>query len=151
MRALTLHQPWAWAIAHADKTVENRPTAPPRVVLGDDFAVHAGLAFDLAAWAAFREGRFGELARRVPDVEKLVHGAIVAVARLDAFVRGHEQLRALGYDLDLYRRWFSGPVGNILSYRRPLASPLPCRGMQGWWPLPPDVEAAVRAQIGRAA
>ncbi len=32
--------------------------------------------------------------------------------------------------------------------RHLLATPIPCRGMQGFFPLAPDIEAAVQAQLG---
>jgi len=35
--------------------------------------------------------------------------------------------------------------------RRHLAEPVPCKGAQGLWTLPVDVEAAVVAQLARAA
>lgn len=45
MRVLTVRQPWAWAIIHGGKTVENRT----RNIAGDyrgPVAIHAGLAWD---------------------------------------------------------------------------------------------------------
>ncbi|MCS3426711.1 ASCH domain-containing protein [Leucobacter aridicollis] len=47
MRILTVQQPWAWAIIHGGKDVENRV----RNIAGDyrgPVAIHAGLAFDRA-------------------------------------------------------------------------------------------------------
>jgi len=41
-----------------------------------------------------------------------------------------------------------GPVGWVLDNVRPLTTPVACKGTQGLWAVPPDVEAAVRAQIG---
>lgn len=151
MRALTLHQPWAWAVVHADKGVENRPVAPPEALIGDDFAVHAGLVVDEAAHADFRAGRYGDAARAVPDLDKLVRGAVIGVARLDDYVRGpfFPDKPRPGRDFSSDARWFAGPVGNLLSNRRAIASPIPCRGMQGWWPVPAPVEAAVREQLAR--
>lgn len=45
MRILTVRQPWAWAIIHAGKNVENRP----RNIAGGyrgPVAIHAGLTYD---------------------------------------------------------------------------------------------------------
>ncbi|NLA29964.1 MAG: hypothetical protein GX875_10010 [Propionibacterium sp.] len=45
MKAITIRQPWAWAVIHADKTVENRS----RNIAGDYrglVAIHAGLKID---------------------------------------------------------------------------------------------------------
>ena len=50
MKALTLQQPWAWAVCHAGKRCENRAwlgapglLAVARSLVGQRFAVHAGL------------------------------------------------------------------------------------------------------------
>jgi len=43
MRALTLRQPWAWAIVHGQKRIENRPWKPWRDIIGQRIAIHAGL------------------------------------------------------------------------------------------------------------
>ena len=42
MKALTLHQPWASLIAHGVKTIETRSWAPPRQLVGQRIAIHAG-------------------------------------------------------------------------------------------------------------
>lgn len=46
MRVLTVKQPWAWAIVHAGKDVENRGVAWQ---YRGTVAIHAGLAFDMSA------------------------------------------------------------------------------------------------------
>lgn len=51
MRALTIRQPWAWAVIHAGKTVENRS----RNIAGDYrglVAIHASTRDDLNAFTA---------------------------------------------------------------------------------------------------
>lgn len=43
MKALTVLQPWAWAIMHAGKDVENRTWKPGKALaVGELFAIHAG-------------------------------------------------------------------------------------------------------------
>ena len=42
MRALTLHQPWATLIALGIKTIETRSWPPPRNLMGQTVAIHAG-------------------------------------------------------------------------------------------------------------
>ena len=42
MRALTLHQPWASLIARCVKTIETRSWAPPRSLISQMLAIHAG-------------------------------------------------------------------------------------------------------------
>lgn len=142
MRALTLHQPWAWAITHADKRVENRSRPPPKSMVGQDFAIHAGLRLDEHAVQRFYRGDFGDLAAEV-NPDDIVRGAVVAVARLTKVVE-HQYPGFEDHGGDC---WYFGPVGYLLANVRALPSPVPCRGMQGWWPLPPDVDAEVRRQI----
>lgn len=43
MRALTVRQPFAWAIAHGHKPVENRTWAPPLGAVGERIAIHAAV------------------------------------------------------------------------------------------------------------
>jgi len=42
MKALTLHPEWIFPILELDKDVENRSWAPPRAMVNQDFAIHAG-------------------------------------------------------------------------------------------------------------
>ena len=42
MKALTLHQPWASLIADGRKTIETRSWPPPRTLVGERIAIHAG-------------------------------------------------------------------------------------------------------------
>ena len=47
LRALTLWQPWAWAIVEGHKDIENRPWAPGAALrVGDPFLIHAGMKYD---------------------------------------------------------------------------------------------------------
>ncbi len=60
MRALTVKQPWAWAICHAGKDVENRGWPIPPKLLEDGpvrVALHAGKAMDLIGVDLWPDGR----------------------------------------------------------------------------------------------
>lgn len=62
MRAITVKQPWAWAIAAGGKDVENRTKPDPwRSAVGERLAIHAGKGWDRAA---FDFGPLLDLARR---------------------------------------------------------------------------------------
>jgi hypothetical protein len=137
LRALTLVQPWAWAIAHADKRVENRTWLPPRALVGAYLAIHAGKGFDKhAQWKLVQHGY------EPPALH--VHGAIVAVARVKGTVRER--------DPNVHDDpWFCGPIGWQLDEVRTFAEPVPCRGAQGLWTVPDDVLAVVRARWRNAA
>lgn len=146
MRALTIKPPWSHAIADGTKRVENRSWAAPSWAIGQDVAIHAGKGFD---WGAqFPPGLTAEWAAP----EDIPLGAVVAVARLagchdspDCY--GPLQRPGSGqhplcspWALRFQWHW-------VLADVRPLAQPVPCRGMLGLWRLPEDVESAARAQL----
>lgn len=167
MRALTLYQPFAWAVAYLDKGEENRRSLPP-LEIGETFAVHGGIRFDVFALRnIIQETGVRPSNCLLPGVRDatargvLTVGAVQAVARLEGWVRmrvlkdGCREV--LGYSSNLTplraqhaacSRWAFGPYLWLLADRMPLAIPVLCSGAQGPWKLPPDVEAAVRRQIG---
>jgi hypothetical protein len=156
MRALTLHAPWAYAVAHLEKRVENRSQPPPRTVLGKRIAIHAGLAEKPAEWTAIAkciglpDGKWtGPMATR---------GAVVATAFVYGWMRSPSDWHTVdGLPPRMGRHvgspWFVGPVGWLLTQVVTLPEPVPCRGAQGVWFLPADVAEAVARQesIARAA
>jgi hypothetical protein len=134
MRALTLWQPWAWAISHGGKRIENRGWKPPRWIIGERIAIHAGKKFD-------EEDAFDLLSELdMPDIHDLARGAVVAVATVKGYVESigesHPQ-----------HRWFCGPYGWVLDDVVALERPVPCKGALKLWFLPADVERDVLAQL----
>jgi hypothetical protein len=138
MRALTLRQPWAWAVAYGGKTCENRTR---RTTHRGEIAIHAGLTWDddaatsplITTLANWNRGN-------VPT------GAVVALAEI---VGCHE---ALGGALRCCYPWGEpGACHWELANVRPLATPVPCRGHLGLFNLPADVAAAVREQFEAVA
>jgi hypothetical protein len=57
--------------------------------------------------------------------------------------------------LDVVRKsdskWFVGPQGLVLGRRKALPQPVPAKGAQGFWRVPEDVMAQIRALTARAA
>lgn len=140
MRALTVRQPYAWAIAAGAKDVENRSRATHYRGL---LAIHAakavhrkGLDDPLILEAiAGREFAIGE-----PESSL---GAVVAVAVLagchhESTERPRSSCSPWGQP-EMYH-WALASV-------QPLREPVPCRGALGLWRLPDDVEKSVRAQL----
>jgi hypothetical protein len=128
MKALTLWQPWAWAIAHAGKRIENRSWSPPDWIIAQRLAIHAGQTIE----------RDSVLALGAPQ-DQLVTGAVVAVVTVKGWIakpRSAEQAR-----------WFSGPKGWVLDDVVALPNPVPCNGARRLWELPYDVDAEVRRQL----
>jgi hypothetical protein len=146
MKALTLRHPWAFAICNLAKCVENRGWAPRHNELssGQRFAIHAGKLSpigeiqDAFAWMI----ECGLVRQSdVPALEMLKRqqSAVVAVATFGGTTTFHPS------------RWFVGPVGWELYDVVVLPAPVPCRGAQGLWTLPQDVERLVLGEIGALA
>lgn len=148
MKALTLKHPWAFAVAHLGKDVENRTWAPPRALHGEFFAIHGGALptgralLELCECVAygFKYHHEAEIAayheRTGLDVkvsDTLTPG-LVAVARLAGVVRASDS------------PWFYGPIGWRLADVFTLPSPVPCRGAQGLWDVPENALAEVLRQ-----
>lgn len=88
--ALSVRQPWAWAIVHGGKDVENRTTGAIRA--GDmrpgRVCVHAALGMSRReyGWGAWRLARHGGTAPR-PDA--LIRGALIGVVEVRWPFRRH--------------------------------------------------------------
>lgn len=129
MRALTIRQPWAAAIAHGDKRIENRTKPIPAAHVGTTILIHAGATEDVGALP-------DDMTRHWPRH----FGAIVAVATLAGC---HQDARCC-------RPWgFPGMWHWELKDVRALPNPpRPVRGQLGLWIVPDEVLDAVRQQVG---
>jgi hypothetical protein len=125
MRALTVRQPWAWAILNAGKDIENRSWTNRHVI--GTIAIHAGYGVD----------PLEELPRgvKLPTEDDLVRGAIVGVVDVVDVVEHHRS------------KWFSGPLGWVLRNPRRLKKPIFCKGRLGLWHLPQAVQDKIRPQL----
>jgi hypothetical protein len=149
MVALTLIQPWAWAIAVAGKRLENRSWRPPRKLWGQRIAIHAGLKFDEDSALALLA-----MGHTVPPGVGL--GAIVATARVLGVVHreadGGMAVESCCEEPPTWAiskkslEWFAGPFGWILDDVRVLREPVHCKGKQGLWTVPAEVKRQVLAQ-----
>lgn len=135
-RALTVRQPWADAITHGGKPVENRTWPVPRGLVGVRLLIHAGGGTDPLAQFALPAGtdRSGWPGTR---------SAVISVLDLSGCHFETEGCCA---------RWgqpqvFHWELTNVV----PLDRPVPCAGRLGLWVPPQDVLAAVEAQLAGAA
>ena len=135
MNALTLHQPWAHAVAHLGKRIENRTWAPPASAMGAPLAIHAGLQRDAAG-----DQHLAALGH--PPAFGAPRGMVVAVVFLVDVLRDAESAKWINQG-----QWWAGPIAWWFTAVAPLATAVPCRGRQRLWTLPPDVEARVQAQL----
>jgi hypothetical protein len=158
LRALTLWQPWAWAISSGHKPLENRTWAPGASMLGEWLAITAGKKRPLGESML-------ELARVVPEVAQanLHLGAVVAVARLAGCFRVDDygtvlehawgprgSLAGWGRDNPRWSIWASGPWCWAFDEVVTLRAPVACLGARKVWELPPDVLAEVRKGFAAA-
>ncbi len=158
MRALTLTQPWSGLVASGIKRIENRSRLMiRREDFGIPFAIHASRVIDLDVY-----GRIEAIAPELAGAHQpwralsLYTSAVIGVATIDRVLRardGHQgvllAIDATAREVDLgdQARWFFGPVGYVLRDIRALTKPVACRGWQGFWTLPNDVEGAVVEQL----
>jgi hypothetical protein len=110
MKALTIKQPWAWAIIFGGKDIENRSW---RTRYRGALLIHAG--------AAYRADASMPRRIRAPARDKLEFSAIIGVVELKDVV---EKSRS---------PWFQGEYGFVLAEPRPLKPPIPCSGRLGLW------------------
>jgi hypothetical protein len=162
MRALTLTQPWAGLVASGVKLVENRPR---RMIKSEDFgkpfAIHASRVHDESVWPRIIgiEPRLAldhpeSLTRRDRMHERMTTtSCVIGVAAIHGCITGSPDIPwHVGEIVQKDQmRWFFGPIGYVLRDVIALHEPVPCRGWQGFWTLPDDVERAVRAQLAEAA
>ena len=117
VKALSVRQPWAWAIIQGGKDIENRrrPTH-----IRETIAIHASLS-------PARDWGMPARVRNPPPEEEWVRGAILGFVDLVDCVERH------------HSKWFEGPCGYVLTNPRPLRTPIPCKGALGFWRVPARV------------
>jgi hypothetical protein len=140
--ALTVHQPWAWAVVHGHKPVENRRTRTKHRGL---LAIHAGV-INPAFWSdlTFVRERLTEAA--VPlhwdNAAVPTQGVGVVVGLVDV-VGVCDGVHACSCG-----PWaVPGPKHWQFANARPLAEPVPARGNQGLWTVELPAELLTRGGV----
>jgi len=119
--ALSVRQPWAWAILHGGKIIENRSEGAIRSggMTTGRIALHAALGMREKeyAWGAWRLGEHGV---RCPPPRELVRGAIIGAVDVVEIISQSES------------EWFGGQIGLVLE--NPVAcDPIPAKGALGYF------------------
>jgi hypothetical protein len=121
VRVLTVRQPWAWAIVHGGKDVENRSWLTK---YRGPLLIHAGSAFDPDGYDTVRE-----LANQPPPAPReLLRGAIIGVVELVDCVQDSRS----GWAISGQWHW-------ALRHPQPLHRAVPCPGRLGLWRPPPGL------------
>lgn len=128
MKAISVRQPWAHAIVHMGKTVENRTWATK---YRGPLAIHASGSMSAAEYRRFGEFVEEERIGRVPARSELQLGGIIGIADLVSCVDWSTS------------RWFFGPHAFVLRNVRPVPF-VPVKGGLNLWA--PD--ASVRRALG---
>jgi hypothetical protein len=131
MKALSVCQPWAWAIVHGLKRVENR-TRPTR---------HRGpLVIHASRSRRYLGQDYSHLLAGLPPVEELDFGALVGVVEVVGCVRVEE----VAGD-----PFATGPWCWLLARARPIR-PVPFRGQVGLFNVPDQLaEPQNKPQVSR--
>lgn len=142
MKALSIKQPWLWAITNLDKRIENRTWKPPLWIIGQRIALHASKQYDNAGRMAIKE-----ICGTIPLAKyELSLGYIVATAKITGWVNE----RGFGTGLGLFLpstliddKWFFGPIGWILEDVQLLDEPIPCKGALRLWNVPQEIAQVI--------
>lgn len=157
IKAITTRHPWCWCIAHGSKNIENRGRGFPKSYQGP-VLLHAG-----AAWSSRGADDPRVLEDLPPDAimhifgptradvlwPGFVSGAIIGIAEIDDIHPemghccepwGEHEYQAA--DLALT----TAVTHLVLTNRRPIPRPIPCRGGLGLWTPPPGVLAELARQ-----
>ena len=119
LKALSVRQPWAWAIVFGGKDVENRswPTRYRGRLL-----VHAGSAFESAGL-----DRISALGVEPPARGEFARGAIIGAVEVVACIRDSDSPWAV-----------PGLWHWLLTDPHPLLPPIPCPGRLSLWTPPSE-------------
>ena len=115
--ALSIRQPWAWAILHVGKNIENRSWWTN---FRGPVCIHAAKGMTRAEWdeaSYWMLVNFAVVAPRMPDLQR---GGIVGVAEIVNCIQNSD------------RPWFMGRYGFVLRNARPVNF-LPVRGALGFF------------------
>lgn len=135
IRALTVQQPWAWAIIHGGKTIENRTQ---NWAYRGPLAIHAGT-------------RWSERGDRSPLIHAAAGGRSLAGALTMGAIIGVVDLVDVHPNAGCCKPWGESSYTEhggrerrsithlILDHPRALPEPIPCRGALGLWTPPPDI------------
>lgn len=164
MKALTLWRPWPRLILEHGKDIENRTWKPPVSILGKRIAIHAGKQVDsygISRIMTLLKGdavAYGHDMQDLCGPEQVIVGTVVVLGWVRPPVAPPAKrewgviLNGHAGEIERYNSspWLEGPYGWALFDPQPLRSPLPCKGRQGLWTVPGDIEQEIRDQMDRA-
>jgi hypothetical protein len=134
MKALSVRQPWAWAIIYAGKDIENRSenmASRLRKAIGQTIYIHAGKTVDMDGMKGLVNmglwERLEDFLGKGNNIDEM-NGGIVGTVRIVDVVTKHRS------------KWFTGPCGIVLADPKPVKFQ-PGKGQLGlfeWSPQNPN-------------
>lgn len=120
-KALSVRQPWAWAIIHAGKDIENRSWQAVNYGLKvrGRIAIHASKGITQREYQEAAEF-MASIGVTCPPSAELIRGGIIGSVHVDDVVTESDSL------------WFFGPRGLVLSEPR-ACEPIPSVGALGYF------------------
>lgn len=139
MKAISIRQPWAWAIMTVGKDIENRDWSTN---FRGRVAIHASAGMTKIELEDARHFIFDACKPMVvvppPEKESYALGAIVGTVEINGCVRSSQS------------PWFVGDYGFVLRDPVRLAKPIPCKGALGFWNVPKDLHFQICERCGRS-
>ncbi len=118
--ALSVRQPWAWAIIHGGKDIENRTAGAVRHgMTARHICIHASKGMTRDEYADTRDF-MASLGIVCPRPDKLVRGGIIGAVTVSDVVSNHAS------------PWFVGPCGLVLTDAQTV-EPIPAVGQLGYF------------------
>lgn len=135
MKALSVRQPFAWAILNG-KPLENRDWLSERLAHWRNFRgrvlLHASKGCTKAEYGDGAAFIYDASGLEVPPLEDLPRGAIVGAMTITGWVEESSS------------QWFVGPGALVLEDVKPAPVVVPCVGALGFFKVPDDVAAQLR-------
>jgi hypothetical protein len=158
MKALSIRQPWAWAIFNAGKDVENRDWSDngrnmrdARRLQNSDIMIHVGQGLTRDQYLGYMETAKRILhptsLARTPAREEFQRGGFVGIVRFSGIVV--DWMRPEEYGRPELRKaresaWFFGKYGLVFTNPRPTKF-IEHKGVLGFFDVPDELACEVRA------
>lgn len=114
MKCLTVKQPWAYAIMHLGKDIENRTR---HTKIRGEVAIHAAKSIDMDAYFELKGDGY-----ELPPFDQLQLGQIIGTVEIVDSVEEHPSEWKQEYT-----------IGYVLANPKPLKIGIPYRGQLGFW------------------
>jgi len=138
MKAISVRQPWAWAIIYAGKDVENRTPntiARWKSLVGLRIAIHASSLMPLQQWEDVAKFMDHKLGISPPEPNELERGGIIGFVDVVDIVKSSKS------------KWFEkGQHALLLTNPKPVSKILLCKGNSSIFNAPDGMDRFAGAQ-----